>query len=87
MSVPLKHYRQHKAGVELHCNGCAAMKVLDLEAVIAGLEARGLGGENTAITAVAKTFTRSCERCGALAWQTRPWFPPIPGQDGLTRAE
>lgn len=84
--VPLGDFRKHGAGVELSCRGCSLTKKLDLEAVIDGLVMLGLGGEHTGIRAVGRTFTRPCKRCGALAWETRPWFPPIPGQDGINRA-
>lgn len=85
MSIPLGEYRELGAGVELHCQACGRMKKLDLEKVIAGLVARGLGDENTGIRELARTFKRPCERCGALAWETRPAFPSMPGHDG-TRA-
>jgi hypothetical protein len=29
--VPLHHYRQHKAGVDLTCGGCMLRKVIGLE--------------------------------------------------------
>lgn len=73
--VPLDHYRQHGASIQLHCNSCAQMTLLDLEAVIAGLITRRLGEEHTGIRALARTFRRGCECCGAVAWETRPCFP------------
>jgi hypothetical protein len=73
--VALAHYRQHGAGVEVHCGGCSLTSVLDLERVIEGLVARGLGGEGTGICQVGRTFHRPCVRCGAVNWQTRPAFP------------
>ncbi|PHY20949.1 hypothetical protein [Caulobacter sp. BP25] len=73
--VPLDHYRQHDASIQLHCTACAQMTLLDLETVIAGLIARRLGDERTGIRALARTFRRPCERCGATAWETRPCFP------------
>lgn len=73
--VPLEHYRQHSASVELHCLKCANTSLLNLEQVIAGLWRRGLGDERTGIRAVARTFTRPCGRCGSLSWGTRPCFP------------
>lgn len=83
--VPLRHYRQHGAGVEAHCNRCALTKTFDLEKVIAGLKARGLGDESTGVRQVARTFSKPCERCGAKAWTTRPAWPALPGQDGTAR--
>ena len=73
--VPLDHYRRHGAGIQLHCNSCAQMTLIDLEAAIAGLIARRFGDERTGIRALARTFKRGCERCGAVAWETRPCFP------------
>lgn len=82
MSVPLAHYRKHGAGVELICGECALTTVLDLEAVISGLRARGRGGEFTGIAEVGKKLRRPCDRCGAVQWQTRPWMPP-PANPGI----
>lgn len=69
------HYRQLGTSIQLHCNSCAQMTLLDLEAVIAGLITRRLGEEHTGIRALARTFRRDCERCGAVAWEARPCFP------------
>jgi len=84
--VPLGHYRQHKANIELHCNRCALFKVIPLEATIERLNARGLDGEGVGIVELSRYVTQDCERCGAKDWTTRPAFPPRPGQDGINRA-
>lgn len=73
--VPLLHYRQHNAGVLLICNGCQRARVLPLEAVIRRLKERGLGGPTTGVRAVAVFVQEPCS-CGAMKWETRPYFPP-----------
>jgi hypothetical protein len=50
-SVPLAHYRQHRASVSLQCLDCMEYRTFDLEAVIRRPEARGLGGEQTGVEA------------------------------------
>lgn len=85
--LPLSYYRRHNANVELHCNRCALFKVIPLEATIERLNARGLDGENVGIVELARHVRQACERCGAKSWTTRPAFPSIPGQDGITRRE
>jgi hypothetical protein len=52
--VPLAHYRQHSAGVRFTCRDCQHHADLPLEAVIARLEARKLGGELTGCAAAWK---------------------------------
>ncbi|MFI4973734.1 MAG: hypothetical protein ACHP84_04245 [Caulobacterales bacterium] len=47
--VPLAHYRQHRAGVRLTCRDCMKHRDWPLEAVIARLEARGVGGANRGV--------------------------------------
>lgn len=81
--VPLGHYRQHKANVLLICNGCALSRSLPLDAVVARLQARGVGGDETGIRAVARLTNRPCPRCGKTDFQSRPHFPSIPGQSGF----
>ena len=76
--VPLFHYRQHKGGVLLICQGCCKSRVLPLEAVIRRLKQRGLGGPSTGIRAVAGFVTDPCS-CGAMKWETRPYFPARSG--------
>lgn len=82
MSAPLAHYRKHRAGVELICGECMLTTVLDLEAVISGLQARGRGGQYTGIAEVGKKLRRPCERCGSVQWQTRPKMP-APADPGI----
>jgi hypothetical protein len=72
--VPLHHYRQHNADVELTCCGCMDRRTLKLEAVIARLKERGLGDENTGIREVARFVTEPCA-CGAVNYESRPDFP------------
>ena len=85
--LPLASFRQHKANIGLHCNRCALYKVVPLEATIERLNARGLDGENVGIVELSRHVRQACERCGAKSWTTRPAFPSIPGQDGITRAK
>lgn len=68
------------------CDACAYVLRLPLEAVISGLVARGIGDENTGIRSLAKLMTRPCPECGRRAWQTRPSFPSMPGQNGQPTA-
>jgi hypothetical protein len=62
--VPLAHYRQHNGGVTLTCLDCMEHRTFDLEAVIRRLEARGLGGENAGVKAVAGFVREPCPHCG-----------------------
>jgi len=71
--VPLGHYRG-QAGVRFTCLGCMRHRDLDLETVIAGLEARGVGGARTGIRAVAGLVRKPCERCGGVRFATAPAF-------------
>jgi hypothetical protein len=73
--VPLGHYRQHGAGVRLTCRDCQLHADLPLEAVIARLEARGVGGAQTGIRAVARLVRRPCARCGGWRFVSAPAFP------------
>lgn len=82
MSAPLASYRKHRAGVELICGECMLTTILDLKTVIAGLRARGRGGEYTGIAEVGKKMRRPCKRCGAVQWQTRPKMP-APADPGI----
>lgn len=72
--VPLAHYRQHGGTVRLTCLDCMRHRDLDLEAVVARLQARGVGGERTGIKAVAQFVTRGCSRCGGKRFETSPTF-------------
>ena len=82
--VPLGKYIG-EADVLLLCNGCTYVRTLPLERVIARLRQRGVGDEHTGIRAVARRMTGPCPQCGAWKWETRPAFPSIPGQSGITR--
>ena len=73
--VPLGHYREHRAQVRLTCRGCMLHRDLPLEAVIARLEARGVGGEGTGIVALAGLVRAPCGRCGGRRFVTGPAFP------------
>lgn len=71
--VPLAHYLEHEgAGVRFTCNGCQASRDVPVAAVIARLQARGLGDATTGVRAVARLAERPCARCGAMKWETRP---------------
>ncbi|MFI4973248.1 MAG: hypothetical protein ACHP84_01770 [Caulobacterales bacterium] len=72
--VPLSHYRQHGAGVRLTCRDCMQHLDLPLEAVIARLEARGVGGGQTGVREVARYVAGPCGRCGGNRWETAPAF-------------
>jgi len=73
--VPLAHYRQHRAGVRLTCRDCQLHRDLPLEAVIARLEARGLGGAHTGIRSLSGLVRRPCGRCGGTRFVTAPAWP------------
>lgn len=81
--VPLAQY-SGQADVLLMCNGCTYVRSLPLGQVIARLRERGVGDAQTGIRAVARLMTGPCPRCGAWKWETRPDFPSIPGQNGIT---
>lgn len=82
--IPLREYRQLRGwGVRIICDGCQHTEDVDLEKVIDGLKARGLGDEATGIRAVARTLKRRCKHCGALKWETRPAPPPGPEPGGV----
>lgn len=82
--VPLGRWRAHAdVGVLVICRRCQDRRVLDLEAVIARLAARGLDGEAIGIRALAGHVRGACARCGARAWETRPHYPGIPGMNGF----
>lgn len=72
--VPLAHYVGHGAGVRFSCNGCQASHDVLAIKVVARLQARGLGGPETGVRAVARLSDRPCPRCGARRWETRPAF-------------
>ncbi len=76
IGVPLRHYIEHhpKVGVRFICQGCAQTTDRPMAEVVAGLKARGLGGEATGIRAIARLLTRPCARCGRIYWETRPAF-------------
>ena len=80
--VPLAHYRQHQGGVRLICSDCEASRAPPLEPIIARLKARGVGGENTGIRAVAQFVREAYPQCGGQRFETWPWFPPTPKGEG-----
>jgi len=73
--VPLAHYREHGAGVRLTCRDCQLNRDLPLEAVIARLEARGVGDAHTCIRSLAGLVRAPCRRCGGNRFVTAPAFP------------
>jgi hypothetical protein len=73
--VPLAAYRANRADVLLTCLDCFWRLTIDREVVITRLQARGVGGEDTGIKAVAEFVTRRCPRCGGLRFDTCPAFP------------
>lgn len=72
--VPLGHYRDHLADVRLYCRDCSLSRDLPLEAVIARLRARGVGGENTGVRKVARYIRKQCPRCQGSRFETLPAF-------------
>ena len=80
--VPLDHYRQHGAGVDLTCRGCQNRRTFDLETVIRRLEARGVGGAQTGIRAIARLVRDPCPRCGEANFESRPAFKPVTKDQG-----
>ncbi len=80
--VPLAHYRQHGAGVELTCRGCQRRRIFSLEAVIRRLEARGVGGARTGIRFVARLVREACPGCGGSHFESRPAFAPLAKDQG-----
>jgi len=71
--VPLAHYRTHRgAGVRVTCRDCQFHQDLPLEAVIARLEARGVGGPQTGIVELAAFVRAPCARCGGRRMATAP---------------
>lgn len=77
--IPLKGYREIGANVLLICNGCQLRRCFDREEVIARLEARKVGGENTGIREVARFVNEPCPRCKGQDFESRPDFPKMPG--------
>lgn len=71
--VPLGQYRALGAGVRLSCRDCQLHADLPLEAVIARLEARGVGGAHTGVIELAG-LVRVPARCGGWRFVTRPHF-------------
>jgi hypothetical protein len=76
--VPLKDYRHVRANVLLICNECQLQRTFDREEVIARLQARGAGGENTGIREVAQHVKEPCPRCKGVSFESRPAFAPSP---------
>ena len=74
--VPLEQYRQLQAGVLVICLDCALQRVFGLEAVIRQLQARGVGGPQTGIRALAALVRDPCPKCGRRRFETRPYFQP-----------
>jgi hypothetical protein len=70
--------------VLLTCVDCIDRRELGLEALIARLEALGVGGETTGVKAVAGFVTTPCRRFGGQRFETRPSFAEIAraGQPG-----
>jgi hypothetical protein len=73
--VPLGHYRLHRADVRVTCRSCLLHHDLPLEAVIARLEARGVGSKRTGIMELARLVREPCSRCGGRRFVTGPAFP------------
>jgi hypothetical protein len=74
--VPLAHYlNDHQgAGVRFYCRACHASHDVPVGRVVERLKARGLGGEETGVRAVARLADQPCARCGAMKWETTPAF-------------
>lgn len=82
--VELAHFRQHGCGVRFTCRDCKRHHDVDLEVVIARLQARGVGGAHTGIRTVARLAEKPCERCGATRFETTPAWPS--GEERRRRA-
>lgn len=82
--VPLDHYRQHDGGVILTCLDCQRWRLFGLEAVIARLRARGVGGAATGVREVARHVREPCPHCGGARFDSRPHFPTRPKGDAWT---
>ena len=78
--VPLATYRDVGANVLLTCLDCLLHRSLDRERVIARLVARGMGGAETGIRAVASFVEEPCPRCGGRRFESRPDFKAASGQ-------
>lgn len=79
--VPLAHYRKHSAAVNLTCLDCMQHRVFELGAIIRRLSARGVGGEQTGVRAVAGFVRQPCTRCVGMRFESRPDFPQRPKND------
>ena len=64
------------------CLDCMNHRTFDLEAVIARLAVRGVGGAQTGIKAVASFVRAPCPRCGGERFDSRPHFPGLPKDPG-----
>jgi hypothetical protein len=81
LGVPLAHYREHGANVELTCLDCIKRRTWPREAVISRLVARD---RQTGIKAAAWFVAEPCTRCGGRRFEIRPDFPSIPKGEGWT---
>lgn len=79
--VPLAHYIEHHpdVGVLFSCP-CGHSLTIAMPTVLARLKALGAGDERTGIRTLGAMRTAPCPRCGRVAWETRPWFPPGRGR-------
>lgn len=82
--VPLGHYLEHAGcGVRVACLDCQLGQTFGVAAVIARLEARGVGGAATGIRALAGLVVDPCPRCGGRRFETRPAFGGHSGGGGF----
>lgn len=84
--IALHEFLDHKPGtkVALWCIPCGAVQKLDMAAVVARLDARGIDGRQVGIRELPRYLTRRCPSCGANEWDCRPDFPPAPMGVGKT---
>jgi hypothetical protein len=73
--VPLEHYRSLNWDVILICLDCQGRQIVELEAVISRLEARGTGGAHTGVRELARHVCQPCAGCGGRRFETRPYRP------------
>lgn len=74
--VPLSHYLDKHAGIAVRftCTSCMLHRDVPVLAVVARLEARGIGSAETGVREVGRLSNAPCSRCGKVRWETTPGF-------------